>query len=229
MHDLHKPYALGPPAKDQPCAHVDDEHSTMERVSCKKLYPRKLVRPGEEEVAEDPGRRDLYRLWLARNCNFLNNFVPSVMLAMLSNMDFQATLTKDAVIEYMTKYMTKSGQGSLIKVMEHSFSLCVEKARLCQQGTGSAVLRWFNLQTISEVKSQLECMHLIFGAPRFMSTREFRRLYLKAETRQPKTTPKLLAETDPEARIVEKSVVEHYVIRSEWKAPLVAAHSKQQP
>ena len=47
MHDLHKPYALGPPAKDQPCAHVDDEHSTMERVSCKKLYPRKLVRPGE--------------------------------------------------------------------------------------------------------------------------------------------------------------------------------------
>ena len=42
-------------------------------------------------------------------------------------MDFQATLTKDAVIEYMTKYMTKSGQGSLIKVMEHSFSLGIEK------------------------------------------------------------------------------------------------------
>ena len=57
MHDLHKLYALGPLAKDQPCAHVDDEHSTMERVSCKKLYPRKLVRLGEEEVAEDPGRR----------------------------------------------------------------------------------------------------------------------------------------------------------------------------
>ena len=122
MHDLHKPYALGPPAKDQPCAHVDDEHSTMERVSCKKLYPRKLVRPGEEEVAEDPGRRDLYRLWLARNCNFLNNFVPAVMLAMLSSMDFQATLTKDAVIEYMTKYMTKSGRGALAKAMEHSFA-----------------------------------------------------------------------------------------------------------
>ena len=62
-------------------------------------------------MAEDPRRRDLYRLWLARNCHFLNNFVPAVMLAMLSNMDFQATLTKDAVIDYMTKYMTKSGQG----------------------------------------------------------------------------------------------------------------------
>ena len=194
MHDLHRPYALGQPAKDQPCVHVDDEHSTMERVSCKKLFPRKLVAPGEEEVAEDPGRRDLYRLWMARNCHFLNKCVPVVILAMLSNMDFQATLTKDAVIDYMTKYMTKSGQGALIKVMEHSFSLCVEKAREDKQGAGSAVLRWFNLQSISEVKSQLECMHLIFGAPRFMCTREFRDLYLRAETRQPKTRAKLLSQ-----------------------------------
>ena len=110
MHDLHEPYALGPLAKDQPCAHVDDEHSTMERVSCKKLFPRKLVAHGAEEVAEDPGRRDVYRLWMGRNCHFLNKFVPAVMLAMLSNMDFQATLTKDAVIDYMTKHMTKSVQ-----------------------------------------------------------------------------------------------------------------------
>ncbi len=83
---------------------------------------------GKEMIQEDPNRKDPFRLWLARNCNFLNNFVPIVLLALLGNMDFQATLTKDAVIEYMTKYMTKSGQASLIKVMEHSFSLCIEKA-----------------------------------------------------------------------------------------------------
>ena len=59
--------------------------------------------------AEDPRRRDLYRLWMARNCHFLNNFVPLVALATLSNMDFQATLSKDAVGEYLTKYVTKSG------------------------------------------------------------------------------------------------------------------------
>jgi len=29
---------------------------------------------------------------MSRNCNFLNNFVPLDALAMLSNMDFQATL-----------------------------------------------------------------------------------------------------------------------------------------
>ena len=110
MHDLHRPYAMGPPGKEQPCAHVEDEHSSKEAVTCNKLFPRKLIEAGKEEVAEDPRRRDLYRLWMARNCNFLNNFVPLFMLAMLSNMDFQATLSKDAVIEYMTKYMTKSGQ-----------------------------------------------------------------------------------------------------------------------
>ena len=43
---------------------------------------------------------------MARNYHFLNHFVPLVALALLSNMDFQATLTKDAVIEYLTKYMT---------------------------------------------------------------------------------------------------------------------------
>ena len=94
MHDLHKPYALGPPGKEKPCAHVAHEHSTMEKVHCNKLYPRKLIEAGMEEVAEDPRRHDLYRLWMARNCHFLNNFVPLVILALLSNMDFQATLSK---------------------------------------------------------------------------------------------------------------------------------------
>ena len=129
MHDLHAPFPMGPPGKDQACATVENEHSAQERCSCNKLYPRKIIAPGQEEINEDPRRRDLYRVWLGRNCHFVNNFVPLLLLAMLSNMDFQATLTKDAVIEYMTKYMTKSGQGSLIKVMEHSFSLCIEKAR----------------------------------------------------------------------------------------------------
>ena len=53
----------------------------------------------------------MHRPRLARNCQFLNNFTPTVLLAMLSNIGFQATLTKDAVIEYATKYITKSGQG----------------------------------------------------------------------------------------------------------------------
>ena len=155
--------------------------------------------------------------------------VSLIMLSMLSNMDFQATLSKDAVLEYMTKYMTKSGQGSLIKVMEHSFALCIEKARENDQGTGSAVLRWFNLQSITEVKSQLECMHLIFGAPHHLCSREFRDLYLRAETRQPKTKEKLLAENDPSTSLLDKSAAEHYVTRHTWELPSEAALLKWHP
>ena len=64
----------------------------------------------------------MYRLWLARNCQFLSDFISTVLLAMLSNVDFQATLAKDAAVEYIAKYIAKSGQGALIEVMEHSFS-----------------------------------------------------------------------------------------------------------
>ena len=75
---------------------------------------------------------------MARNCHFLNNFAPVVTLAMLSSMDFQATLTKDAVIDYMTKYMTKSGQGALIKVMEHSSASASGAASATQAAVGAA-------------------------------------------------------------------------------------------
>ena len=214
MHDLHEPFANGPPSAEQSCAVL--EHG---RLCCNKLYPRKILLPGQEEISEDPRRRDLFRLWLARNCKFLNNFVPIAMLAMLSNCDFQATLSKDAVVEYMTKYLTKSGQGSLVKVMEHSFSLCMEKAREQNQGSGSAMLRWFNLQSITEVKSQLETMHLIFGAPRWLCSREFKHLWLRNEMRKVKSPEDIAKAESRTESIATKSEVETYWQRVEWVLP----------
>ena len=117
MHDYHTPFANGPPDKGQPCANVSNGFSTAESVECGKMFPRKLVRPRQEDVAYDPWRRELHRLWLSRNCNFINNVVPIVLLATLSNMDFQATTTKFGVVEHMTKCMTKYGQGSLLHVV----------------------------------------------------------------------------------------------------------------
>ena len=75
MHDLHRPFPLGPPSRDQPCCAVENEHATDEKRSCNKLFPRKCIAPGTEEIAEDPRRRELFRLWLARNCHFMNNYV----------------------------------------------------------------------------------------------------------------------------------------------------------
>ena len=219
MHDLHKPFPLGPPSKEQSCATVENEHSKQERVSCNKLFPRKCLAPGCEEIAEDPRRRELFRLWLARNCNFINNYAPLVIFALLSNMDFQATLTKDAVIEYMTKYMTKSGQASLVRVMEHSFSMCIEKTKEKNQGAGAAVLRWFNLQSISEVKSQLETMHLLFKVPRFICSREFKNVWLRSEVRLAKTADQIEEAGSIKVSLASRSATEAYVARDSWEVP----------
>ncbi len=83
--------------------------------------------------------------------------------------------------------MAKVCQGSLVKVMEQSFSLCTEKAREQEQGAGSAVLRWFGLQSLTKVKSQLETMHLLFGAPRWLCSREFKNIWLRSEMRKVKS------------------------------------------
>ena len=136
MHDYHTPFANGPPAKGQPCAKVVNEFAASECLERGKMFPRKLIQPGQEEVAEDPRRKDLYRLWLSRNCSSINNFASAVLLASLRNMEFQAMTTKFGVVECMTKYMTKSGQGSLLHVMEHGFSRCVEQARGCGLACG---------------------------------------------------------------------------------------------
>ena len=141
------------------------------------------------------------------------------MLAMLSNCDFQATLTKDAVIEYMTKYMTKSGQGSLVKVMEQSFSLCLEKARENNQGSGSAMLRWFNVQSITEVKSQLETMHLIFAAPRWLCSRGFTDMWLKSEIRKIRSPEDISKASSSTEKLSLNSDAEKYWQRLEWSFP----------
>ena len=219
MHDVHAPFPMGPPGRDQACATIENEHSSQERCTCNKLYPRKCIVPGHEEINEDPRRRDLYRVWLGRNCHFLNNFVPLLLFAMASNMDWQATLSKDAVIEYLTKYMTKSGQGSLVKVMEHSFSLCIEKAREQMQGAGAAMVKWFNLQSLTEVKSQLETVHLLYGVPRYFCSREFRDLWLKSEVRQLKTKAQISKSESKQVSIATPSAAEVYVSRFAWSAP----------
>ena len=51
-----------------------------------------------DRIAQDPHRKDLYRLWLSRNCAYLNNMIPILLLALLSNVDCQAVLHKKAVI-----------------------------------------------------------------------------------------------------------------------------------
>ena len=144
-------------------------------------------------------------------------------------MDFQATLTCDAVIEYMTKYMTKAGHGSLIRVMEHSFSICIEKTRERLHGAGAAVLRWFNLQSITEVKSQLEAVHLLSGTPRYLCSREFKDLYMNSEIRLLKSKDQIAHAESKDENIAVRSGADVYINRDQWNLPTRSALLTKHP
>ena len=219
MHDLHEPFPMGPPSKRQACCKVEHEMTTQERRECNKLFPRCLVAAGCGKVAEDPRRRELYRLWLSRNCRFVNNFIPTLLLATQSNLDVQAVTTKHGVIEYMTKYMTKSGHGSLMTVMMDSFAKCLEKAVDEGKGVKSAAAKFFNLAATQDAKCQLETMHLAFRLPRYLCSRDFARLSTRSKARR------VFKKEEVSAATVEKGILTHgtnydsYLARSRFELP----------
>ena len=106
-----------------------------------------------------------------------------------------------------------------MQVMENSFSACINKARGQQQGSGSAILKWFNLQSITEVKSQLEAMHLLFGVPRFISSREFTDLWLQSEVRLAKSATQIIQGASTREPIANRSAAEVYLNRHSWTLP----------
>jgi hypothetical protein len=97
------------------------------------------------------------------------------------------------------------------------------------QGSGSAILKWFNLQSITEVKSQLETMHLLFGAPRFLCSREFKDLWLHSEIRMAKSTEQIRATAVSAQPITCRSGAEVYVHRDDWELPSLKALKETHP
>ena len=57
-------------------------------------------------------RPDLRNLFLPRNDPLLNNFEPHLLLANLGNIDWRALINLWSVLEYLTKYTAKAGEGS---------------------------------------------------------------------------------------------------------------------
>ena len=171
------------------------------------------------KISEDPRRRELYRLWLARNCHFINNFVPLLLLATDSNMDIQAVTTKFGVIEYMTKYITKSQQGSLVTVMMDSFAKCMEKAQSEGKGVKSATAKFFNLATTQDAKCQLETMHLTFRLPRCIRSRDFGRLKISGETRKLLKPSEVTEATVQDGKVTHLSDLEYYLAREDLELP----------
>ena len=186
MHDWHAPHPGGPPQQKQSCSRVvkGTEDTGQEVCYCSKLFPRPVRMPGNEALAEDPHRRDLHRIWLARNCHYLNNFHPFLLLALLANMDIQAVTSRYAVIEYITKYMTKTGKGTLFSQAEEDFDEALQAASEQGKGVMAAVAKFFNKQVAPRAISQLEVHHILWRFPPFISSRGFTRLSLNVELKK---------------------------------------------
>ena len=106
-----------------------------------------------------------------------------------------------------------------MKVMEDSFSKCVDRAKNLNQGSGAAVLRFFNLSSVSDVKSQQETMHLCFNVPRFFCTREFRRLGLRPMLFKMKTSVSAGVDDVGKEGMVMKSKLQRYAERHKLELP----------
>ena len=221
MHDWHRPHPNGPPLADQSCAKVQKGSEGTDEVItyCGKLFPRPVRRPGEEAVAEDPHRRELYRVWLARNCHFMNNFHPLLLLALLANMDVQAVTNRFAVVQYITKYMTKTGQGSLLGQAEQAFDEVLAAAVDSGKGVVSAMVGFFNRQVAPRAISQLEVHHHLWKFPASMSSRSFTRLTLSSELRKLREPSHVALNSDGEARLTRMSNLERYQERGKERMP----------
>ena len=96
-----------------------------------------------------------------------------------------------------------------------------------ENGVGSAIQKWFNLQSISEAKSQLETMHLNYDLPRFLSTREFRRLSTRAARKRIKDGGEIqqaLSSEMPQQEALKESLgaqsaAQMYLARDKWSVP----------
>ena len=177
VHDWHLPYARGHPAPHQSCAKCarGAEGTDNEVIYCGKLFPRDPVREGYEVLREDPSRPDLFRIWLRRNCAYVNNFNPLIMSTLLANMDIQGCTSKYGVVSYMTKYITHHGakKGSPQVAAEKELDACLTRAQEEGKGARLGITRWFNAQVAPGILTQLEVCHVNWGFERYLHSRDF--------------------------------------------------------
>ena len=82
-----------------------------------------------------------------------------------------------------------------------------------------APVKWFDLESLKEVKSESEIVHLLCGVPRYFCSRQFKELWLKSKVRQMKSKAQIVAAESKQVSIAALSSAEVYVLRSTWDVP----------
>ena len=87
------------------------------------------------------------------------------------------------------------------------------------KGSGSAMLRWFNTASLSEAKSQLETMHIAFRLPRFLCSREFKRMSVRSQMRRVRRVEDIVGDAAAEGRLLVRSSAQIYLSRDGLSLP----------
>lgn len=157
--------------------------------SAVKVFQNPSVLPGCEILQEDPNRPTLFRLWLARNCAFMNNYSPIILLGLLGNIDAQAITSKCGVMQYITKYITKleGAGGGTFRSCEQAFDHALAAAEDRGGTLTTAVGKFFNQLVSPKMICQHEVMHHLWKLPVSLCNRWFRVLNVKQGCRRLKS------------------------------------------
>lgn len=152
----------------------------------------------------------------------MNNFHPLLQVALLANLDIQAVTSRYAVVQYVTKYMTKVGKGTLLAQAEECFDEMLAKAAGEGKGIGTAIAKFFNMQVAPRAISQLEVHHILWHFPPYLSSRGFTRISLNTELKKLKrpgeVRPKM-DQDDEDATLTKQSVLDRYEHRGKELPP----------
>ena len=130
------------PAKHESCAKMEpgtEKNPDGPVYYCGKHFEKPRIPVGEAAILEDPRRKGLWRLSMARNCAHINSHLVGAAIALGANTDAQPVLTAAGVADYVTKYITKYGTGQ--SVMARVSSLLDDVIGKLSEGKGTTECR----------------------------------------------------------------------------------------
>ena len=166
---------------------------------CRFGYPKPL-QPRTAIVVEDDSQPTLLT---ARNDGMVNSFNPVQLSAWRANVDMQYIVSRRKVIEYCTKYVTKSEPRS--QSLKDIFTTIV---RSLKEGNNSLkAVQKLLINTVGERDySAQETCHLLLQLPMFKSSRDFIILSLDGSRA-------VEDRLDEEQHATAPSTIDHYLVR----------------
>ena len=170
------------------------------RQECRFGYPKKL-QPDTALVSEDGESEPT--LLTARNDSLVNSFNPLQLSAWRANVDMQYIVSRRKVIEYCTKYVTKSEPRS--QPLKDVFTTIVRSLK--DGNTSLTAVQKLLIDTVGQRDySAQETCHLLLQLPMFKSSREFVNLSLDGSRA-------VESALQDEQRATTPSILDHYLVR----------------